>query len=193
MRLKIVPHRRRREGKTNYRKRLDLLKSRKVRFVVRKSSKNIYCQLVEYQKAGDKTLLSSNSQELRKFGWNAECGNLPAAYLTGLLCGLKAKEKKISDVVLDTGLYRSVNGSRIYAALKGALDSGLDVKHSEEVFPSQERISGKHIAEYAAKIKKEKPTQYKKQFSGYLEQKVNPEELTKLFESTKAKILSEGK
>ncbi|HLD41896.1 MAG TPA: 50S ribosomal protein L18, partial [archaeon] len=132
MRLKIVPHRRRREGKTNYRKRLDLLKSRKVRFVVRKSSKNIYCQLVEYQKAGDKTLLSSNSQELRKFGWNAECGNLPAAYLTGLLCGLKAKEKKISDVVLDTGLYRSVNGSRIYAALKGALDSGLDVKHSEE-------------------------------------------------------------
>ncbi len=192
MPLIIVPHRRRREGKTNYRKRLKTVKSKKLRFVVRKSSRQIYCQLIEYQTKGDKTLLSSNSLELAKFGWNADGGNLPAAYLTGFLCGLKAKKNKIESAIMDTGLYTSVHGSRLYATLKGAVDAGLQIPHSEEAFPSTERISGSHIANYAAKLKKEKPTVYKKQFSKYLSSKVNPEDLTKLFEATKAKILAEG-
>lgn len=193
MPLVIVPHRRRREGKTNYRKRLKTVKSKQLRFVVRKSSKNIYCQIIEYQTKGDQTLTSANSLELKKFGWNTDCGNLPAAYLTGLLCGQKAKKNKIESAIMDTGLHTSVHGSRLYATLKGALDGGLQIPHSQEAFPSEERVSGKHIADYAAKLKKEKPGVYKKQFSKYLSNKADPESIPKLFESTKAKILSESK
>lgn len=184
----IVPHRRRMEGKTDYRKRLRLLKSKSVRLVVRKSSKNIYCQLVAYESKGDKTLVSSSSLDLGKFGWGMDCGNLPAAYLTGLLCGMKAKKAKVGNAILDTGLYESVRGSRLYAALKGVVDGGLEVPHSEEAFPPADRVSGKHIADYATKLKKEKPTQYKKQFAKYLESKMPPEDVPKLFDLTKAKI-----
>ncbi len=189
----VLPHRRRKEGKTNYRKRLDLLKSHQSRLVVRKSSKNIYCQLVNYEVKGDKTVASSSSKDLGKFGWTSFAGNLPAAYLTGLLLGVKAKKAKLSNAILDKGLYETVHGTRLFATLKGAIDGGLEIPHSEEAFPSAERMSGKHIADYAAKLKKEKPTIYKKQFSAYLEKKVSPEEVPKLFESVKAKILAEGK
>ena len=44
-----VKPRRRREGKTDYRKRLRLLRSGKVRMVVRKSLKNTQIQLIEYK------------------------------------------------------------------------------------------------------------------------------------------------
>lgn len=194
MPLKIVAHRRRRQGRTNYRKRLDLLKSRNVRLVVRGSSKNMYCQLVEYNKNGDVVIASSSSKELSKFGWTASngTGNIPAAYLTGLLCGSKTKDKSIK-VILDIGVAQSSKGSKLYAALKGAIDGGLDVAHSNEAFPTDDRISGKHIADYAAKIKKEKPVKYKSIFSGYLDNKINPEDIPKVFESAKAKILSSGK
>lgn len=191
--LRIVPHRRRREGKTNYRKRLDLLKSRQMRLVVRKSSKNIYCQLVSYETKGDKTMASSSSKDLAKFGWSSHSGNLPAAYLTGLLLGSRAKKANLGNAILDKGLYETVHGTRLFATLKGAIDGGLEIPHSEEAFPSAERVSGKHIADYAAKLKKEKPTVYRKQFSAYLEKKVAPEDVPKLFEATKAKILAEGK
>jgi len=189
----ILPHRRRKEGKTNYKKRLDLLKSRQSRLVVRKSSKNIYCQLVNYEIKGDKTVASSSSKELDKFGWTSFAGNLPAAYLTGLLLGVRAKKANLKTAILDKGLYETVHGTRLFATLKGAVDGGLEVPHSEIAFPSAERVSGKHIADYATKLKKEKPTIYKKQFSAYLGSKVAPEELPKLFEAVKAKILAEGK
>jgi len=142
----IVPHRRRREGKTDYRLRLSLLKSGKPRLVVRKSSKNIVCQIVQYDKGGDKVAASADSRNLKKYGWNGHCGNLPAAYLTGLLCGTNAKKAGVKDAIFDIGLYASVKGSRLYAALKGAVDSGLSIPHSEEALPKQERIEGRHTA-----------------------------------------------
>ena len=188
----IVPHRRRREGKTNYRKRLKLLKSRTTRLVVRKSANNLVCQLVNYKTAGDVSVASSSSHELKAFGWNYHTGNLPAAYLTGLLCGLRGKESKVKQAILDTGLHPSIAGTRLYSALKGALDGGLEVPHSEEILPPPERINGKHIADYATLLKKTKPTDYKKLFSGYLKSKQEPENLTKNFEEVKKKILADG-
>jgi len=143
----IVRHRRRREGKTDYRARLSLLKSKKPRFVVRKSSKNITCQLVGYGPKGDNVIAASDSRSLKSYGWNGHCGNISAAYLTGLLCGAKATKAGIKEAVLDMGLYKSVKGSRIYAALKGAVDSGLNVAHSEGVLPPQDRIEGRHTKE----------------------------------------------
>ncbi len=144
--------RRRREFKTNYKKRLTLLKSRKPRLVVRKSLKYIRAQIIEYDEKGDKTIASVVSSELKKLGWNFACDNTPAAYLTGLLIGKKAKEKKIDEVVLDAGLHTSTKGSRIYAVVKGAVDAGLKLPYDPVVLPSDERISGKHIADYNKKV-----------------------------------------
>jgi large subunit ribosomal protein L18 len=146
----ILNFRRRREEKTNYRKRLALLKSGKVRLVIRKSLSNISVQLVNYKPSGDETIASAFSTELKKLGWTRS-GDVPAAYLTGLLAGKKAKAKNVSEAVLDLGLQTSTRGSRIYAALKGVLDSGIDVPHSEEILPSEDRIKGKHISEEVVK------------------------------------------
>jgi large subunit ribosomal protein L18 len=187
-RIKIVPHRRRREQKTDYKKRFSLLRGGKIRLVVRKSSKNVLCQLVEYQPAGDRTIISADSKELDEFGWKGGTGNIPAAYLTGLLCGVRAK-KKVSEAILDMGLARSTKGNRAYAAVKGAVDAGLSVPHSEEILPGEDRINGTHIANYAAHLKKESASLFKKTFSGYEKAKLAPEKLPAHFEEVKAKIL----
>ncbi len=140
-----IQHKRRGQQKTDYKKRLALLKSGSSRFVVRKSLENMRIQVIEFNPSGDKTLASAFSVELEKFGWKGGNGNIPAAYLTGLLAGVRAKKSGIGEAVLDMGLQTSTKGSRIYAALKGAVDAGLSVSHSEDVLPAEERVSGKHI------------------------------------------------
>jgi len=147
---RIIKFKRRTERKTNYRKRLALLKSGKVRLVIRKSLSNISVQLINFDPKGDQTVASAVSTELKKFGWT-KTGNVPAAYLTGLLAGKKAKEKNVTEAVLDLGLQTSTKGSRIYAALKGVLDAGVNVPHSKDILPSEDRIIGKHISEEIAK------------------------------------------
>lgn len=146
-----LPHRRRREKKTDYSLRLSLLKSGIQRLVVRKSNKYIIAQIVKYEKNGDKTIVSVHSKSLKKIGWKNNCGNIPAAYLTGLMLGKRCMEKNIDSAVLDTGLQISTRGNRIYALLKGALDAGLKVSHSKEILPKDERISGGHIGDKVAK------------------------------------------
>ena len=64
-----------------------------------------------------------------------------------MLCGVKAKEKKINEAILDLGLHPSRKGTILYSVLKGVVDSGLNVAHSPEIFPSEDRIIGKHISE----------------------------------------------
>jgi hypothetical protein len=91
------------------------------------------------------TVASAIASELSEYGWKANTGNLPAAYLTGLLAGLRAKSRGIKDVILDVGLNPPIKGSRIYAALKGVLDAGIDVPHDPEVLPDDSRIAGEHI------------------------------------------------
>jgi len=149
----VIPHRRHREGKTDYRLRLRLLKSGKPRLVVRKSLKNIICQIVKYEESGDRTIVSSHSGELKKFGWKFHGGNIPSAYLTGLLCAEKARKHKIGKAVFDIGLYSSTPGNSLYSALKGALDGGLEIPHSEDILPKPERFAGKHIAAHNKKAK----------------------------------------
>ena len=185
----IVAHRRRRKGLTDYKQRLRLLKSGKLRFVVRRTINNVTCQIVEYSQDGDKTLVSVNSKDVAKLGWKGNPGNLPGAYLVGLLCGQMAGKKKVKDAVLDTGLYVSTPGSRIYSALKGVVDAGIQIPHSEEIFPKNERLNGTHVAELARKLKTEKPDEYKSRFSLYLKNKLNPEDLPKHFDEIKKKIL----
>jgi len=148
-----MPFKRRREEKTDYKRRLKLLTSKKPRLVVRKTLKYIRAQIIEFDKKGDKTLVSASSQELKKLGWKFPSDNLPSAYLTGLLIGKKTLKKKIKEAILDLGLYPSTKGSRIYACVKGVLDAGLNVPSDESIFPTEERIKGLHIAKHLEKFK----------------------------------------
>jgi large subunit ribosomal protein L18 len=105
-------------------------------------------QLVIAEQQGDKTLLTVTSKELKNFGYNSPTGNLPAAYLTGLLFGKKMLAMGQSEAIADIGLHASTKGNRIYSALKGVVDAGVNVPHSPEVFPDDRRIKGEHINEH---------------------------------------------
>ncbi|MGB9714048.1 MAG: 50S ribosomal protein L18 [Candidatus Bathyarchaeales archaeon] len=186
-----VPFRRRREGKTDYRKRKALALSGKPRLVVRKTLNNMIAQIVVAKPHGDEVLVSAHSRELtRKYGWRAPRGNIPTAYLTGLLCGLKAKAKGISEAILDIGLHFPSRGSRVLTVLKGALDAGMSIPHSEEKLPDEKRVRGEHIAQYA-KTLASNPTEYNLRFSKYLENKLQPESLPEHFEEVKKAITAE--
>ena len=142
-----VPFRRRREGRTDYRRRAGLLRGGIVRLVVRKSNRHLRVQFVEYTDKGDKVLVTAVSKELEELGWKAAGKSTPGAYLTGLLAGKRAKEKKIEKAVLDIGLREPTKGATVFAAMKGAIDAGMDIPHSEEMIPSKDRLSGKHMHE----------------------------------------------
>lgn len=150
-----IKFRRKREGRTNYKKRLTLLKSRRPRLVVRKTNRHIIAQIIDYSPKGDKVVCSVNSKTLEKNGWQYSTKSIPAAYLTGKLLGQKTKEQgiKLSEAILDLGLHTPVKGARMYAVAKGAIDSGLKICVSEEIFPTKERVSGEHITKYAESCK----------------------------------------
>jgi large subunit ribosomal protein L18 len=186
-----VPFRRRREGKTDYKKRKALLLSSKPRLVARGTLKNMIAQIIVAKPYGDEVLVSAHSRELtKKYGWKAPKGNVPTAYLTGLLCGLKAKAKGITEAVLDAGLCYPSKGSRILTVLKGALDAGVNIPHGEEKLPDENRIRGEHIAKYA-KILASNPSEYNFRFSKYLANKLQPESLPEHFVEVKKIIIAE--
>jgi len=143
-----VPHRRRREQKTDYANRLRLLKSGKPRAVIRLSNNHTTVQLVEYQRKGDETVAAAKSSHLTEYGWEHHTGNMPAAYLTGFLAGRRALEDGVNKAVIDIGLQNNQHGTRLYAALKGVVDAGIDTSVNEEVFPAEGRIRGEHIDDY---------------------------------------------
>jgi len=140
-----VPFRRRREGRTDFHQRFTLVSSGRDRLVVRKSLRHMTVQIARARREGDSILVSSHSSELKTHGWEKATSNIPAAYLTGYLCGLRAKKSGIEAAVLDMGLQRIIPGSRIFAALAGAVDAGLQVPLSEEVLPPDNRRQGAHI------------------------------------------------
>ena len=143
-----VPFRRRREGRTNYHVRYKLILSKKPRVVIRKSNASTTLQLVMAEQKGDKTLLTVNSRELKDFGFNLSLSNLPAAYLTGLIFGKKMLALGIGEGIADIGLHASTKGNRIYAAIKGVVDAGVNVPHGSEILPDDGRIRGEHIKKY---------------------------------------------
>ena len=181
-----VLFRRHRTGKTDYYLRKKLLASRKPRLVVRKTLNYIIVQICDAKVKGDKTLVSAFSKELSKeYGWQGGFGNLSAAYLTGYLVGLRATGKRIKRAILDIGLIPPTKGSRVFAALKGVLDAGLDVPHNEEILPPEDRIKGKHIEEYARKLADENSQLFNKRFSRIIERGLNPRDLSEHFDKIK--------
>lgn len=182
--------RRRKDGKTDYHKRLKLLKSRKLRVVIRASNDHIRVQIIQSKLGGDKVLISTFSKELTsKYGWNANTGNIPAAYLTGYLAGLRAKNKNIQDGIFDLGIFYHRN--RVLAACKGLVDTGINIPYREEFFPKslENRIKGIHIEDYAKTLKSDEPEIYEQLFSGYLsKKKINPLKISQMVSDSLKKI-----
>ena len=178
--------RRRNEGKTDYHKRLKLLKSRKLRVTVRATNDHMRVQIIQSKLGGDKVLISAFSKELTlKFDWNANTGNIPAAYLTGYLAGTRAKAKNIQEAIFDLGIFYHKN--RVLAACKGVIDSGINIPYREEFFPEnlEDRIKGTHIEDYAKILKSNEPEKYEQIFSGYInKKKVNPLKIDQLFSNS---------
>lgn len=184
----IVKYRRKLEGKTHYRKRLKLLKSGEHRAVVRPTTRDTVVQFVSFKEEGDNVVISVNNKDLKKMGWKYPSGNLVTSYLIGIIAGAKAKKKGIKKAVLDFGLQPNIQYSRVYAALKGLIKAGINVPHSKEVLPADDRINGDHIIKYYA-ITLENKDKYKNQFSKMSKEGFSPENYKKSIQDIISKIL----
>ena len=180
-----VAFKRRKEGKTNYGARLKLIELDKLRLVVRITNNHVISQIVKVALEGDETLVSAHSNELKKMGWLGSTKNTSAAYLTGFLCGKKALNEGIDEAILDIGLRSPTKGTNIFAVLKGAVDAGLNIPHGSAILPSDERINGEHVAQYAESLTDD---ELNKRFSGYLKNGLSPKDLPDHFGKIKQKI-----
>jgi Ribosomal protein L18 len=182
-----VKLRRRREGKTDYQARKALVSSGRPRLVTRTALKNINVQIIIAKIHGDEVLAAANSRELAKtYGWKAPTGNIPTAYLTGYLCGLKAKAKGVTNAILDIGLNPPIKGAKVFAALSGVVDAGIEIPHSEDKIV-KERMKGEHIAKYAKSLGTGSE-EYQSKFSKYTAKGVAPEKIAEHFTKVKAEI-----
>jgi len=170
--------RRRKQGKTNYVKRLALVRSKKVRIVVRKTSTQILAHAVKYNPTGDETIASVNSKELKKYGFYGT-NNTPSAYLAGYLLGKKLTGK-VTEAMPDIGRRSPSHGSVVFACLKGIVDSGIKLPLSDEAVPGEDRLSGKVLDNYA----KENVDK----FSQYAKAGITPGEIEKAWQKAKAEI-----
>ena len=137
---------RRIENKTNYKKRLILLKSKIPRLVVRKTNRYLIIEIIESKHAQDYVESFVSTKELLNYGWPKEMSNslksVTAGYLAGLLIG---KKTKIKEMILDSGLIENTKGSRVYAVVKGISDAGIKIPYKKEILPDENRIQGKHL------------------------------------------------
>lgn len=141
--------RRRRENKTDYLKRLKLLKSGKPRIVFRRTNRYVLAQYVTSKEARDKIVLGVSSKDLLKHGWPKDAEgslkSIPASYLTGYLIGKKIISKELETPILDSGMLRVLHKTKVYGFLKGLIDSGIIIECKPECFPDEARIKGSHL------------------------------------------------
>ena len=180
--------RRIREGKTNYRKREKLLIGKKDFVTVNVSDENVSAQLIRPELLGDKVMASVHSNELLSYGWKGSRKNIPSCYLVGLLLGKKCLQKKITRAILYIGKRHFT--TKIAACLKGLSEAGLNMPFSENIIPSEQRIQGNHIAEYAKKLKANDEL-YKSRFSSNLGLGLEPENYPSHFSEVKDRIVNE--
>lgn len=99
--------------------------------------------------------------------------------------------------LLDVGLKRTTLGSKIFAAMKGAFDGGLEIPHSEKKFygydadekeydaeAHRERILGGHVSTYMDSLEEEQPDEYKLKFSRFIKEGVSADDLDQLYLDT---------
>ncbi|MGC8547757.1 MAG: 50S ribosomal protein L18 [Candidatus Micrarchaeia archaeon] len=181
--VKKLEFRRRREGLTDYSKRLALVKSGLYRVVIRKTNRRIIGQVIAYAPNGDRVLATASSAELAKLGWPSRA-NRATAYLTGMLLANKFK-KQDKDAILDIGLSSNIKGSVPFAFAQGCVAGGMKLRGKFEMKESEYNLS--NVANYAKLLSKE-PEKLNKQFGAYMKAGIKPEQLPELFKSVVQKI-----
>lgn len=147
-----LPFRRERSGQTDYRQRRELIKGRTPMAVFRRSNRALTLQVVTFDPKGDRTVVSVRSPELKSAGFGGSAKSTTAAYLSGHLLALRAKAAGIERSILHLGRHASTRGSRLYAALRGAREGGLDIPADEEVFPGDDRLDGEAVKAVKPKL-----------------------------------------
>ncbi|CAA3022312.1 60S ribosomal L5-like [Olea europaea subsp. europaea] len=199
----------------------------KYRFVVRFSNQDIVAQIVSASIAGDMVLAAAYAHELPHYGVEVGLTNYAAAYCTGLLLArrvLKALEmdeeyegnveatgedfsvepaesRRPFRALLDVGLVRTTTGNRVFGALKGALDGGLDIPHSDKRFAGYNKeskqldpevhrkyIYGGHVAAYMRTLEEDEPEKYQSHFSEYIMRGVDADGLEEMYKKVHAAI-----
>lgn len=205
--------RRRREGKTDYKHRVNMIRQdankhaiMKVRLVVRITNTKVICDIIKAHVDGDRTLACADSSELKKYGINFGLTNYTASYATGLLVACRYLKNNDSEHIpkcfLDIGLSSSTKGARVFSAMKGAADGGLDIPHNMKKFPGydsenpeefgseafRDKLFGKVLANYMKTLMEEDPEKYKRHFQQYIKKGVNPGDLEGIYEAAFKKI-----
>jgi len=200
----------------------------KYRMIVRFTNKDIICQIAYARIEGDVIVGAAYSHELPRYGVKVGLTNYAAAYCTGLLLGRRILEKFKLDTVyqgqtevtgeqfqvesvdgqpgafrcfLDVGLARTTTGARIFGALKGAVDAGLDIPHGVKRFPGydseskefhadvhRKHILGQHIADYMRLLQQDDEEAFKKQFSAFIKNGITPDVVEDMYKKTHAAI-----
>ena len=183
--------RRRREGKTDYRKRKGIVVGRSPFLSVRITGRYIYTQILRPSAGGDLTLVAATSRDLaKKFGWKGSAKSIPGAYLTGFYLGQLAGQNNVKSAIVYSGVGRFIHGSRLASVISGAKDAGLEIEVDEESLPEESRIKGFHISEYAKKLEAEDKTKYNQAFSKLISSGLSPADYPSHFETVKNAIES---
>lgn len=211
----------------------DRYNTKKYRYIVRITNSRIICQIAHATVQGDHVVCQATSTELTKYGIPIGHKNYAAAYATGLLTarrmlkslGLEDSFKGVEEVdgedfhiedeendrrpfkcILDVGIARTGAGARLWGALKGAVDGGLHIPHTNKKFPGyvaaeekgadaeydaeahKDRIFGNHVKEYMEMMQEEDPTKYEAHFSKFIENDLDAEKLEDMYTEAHAKI-----
>jgi len=203
----------------------------KTRFVVRITNRDVICQLVRAKIAGDEVICAAYGHELGRYGMPVGHTNYAGCYAVGLLLARRWLKKihldtkyeglvkangedfQVTDLddgphafkaLLDVGLRRTTTGSKIFAALKGVTDGGINIPHSEARFVGydaegekldaevlRKHIFGAHVADWMKSMKNDDPEAYKRHFSQYIKANINPEDVEKKWTAVHAAIRKE--
>ncbi|KAJ0788689.1 putative ribosomal protein L5 eukaryotic/L18 archaeal [Helianthus annuus] len=215
-----VKFKRRRQGQNKY-------NTPKYRYVVRFSNKDITAQIISATIVGDIVLASAYAHELPHYGLKVGLTNYAAAYCTGVLLARRVLKKLEMDeeyqgnvdasgedysvepgesrrpirALLDVDLIRTTTGNCVFGAIKGALDGGLDIPHSEKRFAGFDKdgkrldanvhrkyIYGGHVATYMNTLMEDEPEKYQTHFSDYIKFGVEPDNLEEIYKKVHAAI-----
>ncbi|CAH1787092.1 unnamed protein product [Owenia fusiformis] len=200
----------------------------KYRMIVRFTNKDIICQIAYARIQGDVIICAAYAHELPKYGVKVGLTNYSAAYCTGLLLARRLLKKYNLDSIyvgqeevdgeeyhiesnddgpgsfrayLDVGLARTTTGARVFGAMKGAADGGLDIPHSTKRFPGydseagefsadvhRKHIMGQHVSNYMQELQDEDEDAFKKQFSRYIKLGITSESIEEMYKKAHAAI-----
>ena len=203
----------------------------KYRLIVRLSNRDITCQIAYSRIEGDRIVCAAYSHELAKYGVKVGLTNYAAAYCTGLLVARRILQKLGLDSLyagctevtgeeynvepvadgpgafrcyLDVGLSRTTTGARVFGAMKGAVDGGLNIPHSVKRFPGysaetksfnadvhRAHIFGQHVADYMRTLEEEDEEAFKRQFSKYISLGIRADDLEEIYKKAHANIRSD--